>query len=104
MTNKESLAAAVNYPIDANKIEKLLIDNGVSPAGEYSGLSQEFELATAGLYCLLLATANIKEGGYEVSMTDKSNMITLASAIYEKYGLPNPLKPQPKITDKSSLW
>lgn len=104
MTNSAALIASINYPIDADKIEKLLIDNGISPSGEYAGLTKEFELATAGLYCLLLATANIKEGGYEVSMTDKSNMIMLASAIYEKYGLDNPLKPQPKITDKSSIW
>jgi hypothetical protein len=104
MTNTAALAATVNYPVDDIKIQKLLIDNKITPDGEYTGLSQDFEVATAGLYVLLVTSANITEGGYQISMTDKSNMIDLATGIYNKYGLDNPLVVKPKIVDMSDRW
>lgn len=105
MTVLEALSVAVNYPVDENKVKKILIDNGLNESDTYTqaiGLSRAFELATANLYVLLLSSANIAEGGYNVSMTDKGNMIKLASGIFAKYGVENPLKPS--IRNRSNYW
>lgn len=103
MTNLQALGAAVNYPVDDLKLQKLLIDNGIVDTEDYiAPASKQFELATAGLYVLLVTSANIAEGGYNISMTDKSNMMKLATGIFDKYGIANPLKP--KIKDRSNRW
>ena len=105
MTVLEALSGAVNYPVDENKVKKILIDNGLNESDTYTqaiGLSRAFELATANLYVLLLSSANIAEGGYNVSMTDNGNMIKLASGIFAKYGVENPLKPS--IRNRSNYW
>jgi hypothetical protein len=54
-----------------------------------------FELAKADLYKELIAAANITEGGFSVSMTEKATLKDLANAIYSKYG--EPLIAQPTI-------
>lgn len=102
MTNQEALTGSVNYPLSSQIIEKALIDNSIAPSGEYTGLSEKFELATAALYITLCTSANIVEGGVSISMTDKGNMFKLVDAIYEKYGLSNPLKPS--VRDRSNVW
>ena len=103
MTNLEALGATVNYPVEDVKLQRILIDNGLSDSDDYSGITKDFELATAAVYVLLVSSANIAEGGYSVSMTDKSNMIKLAGAIYAKYGVDNPLKAN-KIRNRSNYW
>lgn len=102
ITNLQALAGSVNYPIEDVKLQKILIDRSIDESGSYTGLSKDFELATADVYVLLITSANISEGGYQISMTDKSNMIKLASGIYSKYGVSNPLKP--KVTFSSDRW
>lgn len=102
MNNLEALSATVNYPVDEIKLQKILIDNSIDPQGTYSGTSKSFELATANVYVLLISSANISEGGFQISMTDKSNMLKLASGIFDKYGVDNPLKP--KIKNRSNYW
>lgn len=102
ITNLQALAGTVNYPIDDVKLQKILIDRNIDESSNYTGLNKSFELATADVYVLLITSANISEGGYQISMTDKSNMIKLASGIYSKYGVSNPLKP--KVTIASNRW
>ena len=105
MTVLEALSGAVNYPVDENRIIKILIDRGLGESDTYTqaiGASKAFELATADLYVLLVSSANVAEGGYNVSMTDKSNMLKMASGIYSKHGVDNPLKPS--IRNRSNYW
>lgn len=102
MNNLEALSASVNYPVDEIKLQKALIDRAIEPESNYTGLTKSFELATADIYVLLITSANISEGGFQISMTDKSNMIKLASGIFDKYGVENPLKP--KIKNRSYNW
>lgn len=104
MTNLEALSASCNYPVDELKLQKILIDRGVSEAGTYTGTYREFELATADLYILLVTSANVTEGDLQISSTDKSNFIKLASGIYTKYGEENPVLAQPKIVNRSNYW
>lgn len=103
MNNLEALKSAVSYPIDEMKLRKALIDQSIDENGIYSGLSQSFELATAAVYILILTAANVSEGDYQLSMTDKSNMFKLVGAIYSKYGLKNPLNTS-TIKNKSNYW
>lgn len=103
MTNLEALSASVNYPIEALKLQKILIDNGLNDSDVYSGTSKAFDLATAAVYTLIVSSANLSEGDYSVSATDKSNLIKLASAIYEKHGVINPLANN-TIRNRSNYW
>lgn len=98
MTNLEVLQSKVaGYPVDGNTFEAILIDRGLSALAEYSGKSKAFELAHADLYIVLLTSANITEGGFQISMTDKSNFMKFASGIYRKWDEPNPLDKEPQI-------
>lgn len=103
MTNLEALSAACNYPIDTLKLQKILIDNGLNDSDSYTGLTQPFEIATAALYTLIVTSANLSEGDYQVSATDKSNLLKMASGIYDKYGLQNPLAAN-TIRNRSNYW
>lgn len=98
MTNLDALKSkAIGYPVDENTYQAILIDRGLTAASDYAGNSKAFELAKADLYVTLLTAANIIEGGFQVSMTDKSNFKEVASGIYDKWGEPNPLKSTPKV-------
>lgn len=103
MTNLEALTASVNYPVDAIKIQKILIDNGLNDTENYTGTSKAFELATAALYTLLVTSANLSEGDFSISATDKSNYLKLASGIYSKHGVTNPLAAN-TIVNRSNYW
>lgn len=103
MTNLEALSAACNYPIDTIKLQKILIDNGLNDSDSYTGLTQPFELATAALYTLIVTSANLSEGDFQISATDKSNLLKLASGIYEKFGVANPLAAN-TVRNRSNYW
>lgn len=103
MTNLEALSASCNYPIDTLKLQKILIDNGLNDSDSYTGSTKEFELATAALYTLIVTSANLSEGDYQVSATDKSNLLKMASGIYDKYGLKNP-NASDTIRNRSNYW
>ena len=93
MTNLEAIKSVVaGYPLSENTFNLVLLDRGLSAASEYTGKSKEFELATADLYKVLVTAVNISEGDYQIGMTDKSNFIKLANAVYLKYD-------EPLITD-----
>ena len=92
MTNLEALKAKVGrYPLTDNTFIVALVDRGLNQAETYAGTSKAFELATADVYSVLVSAANISEGGYQVSITDKSNLLQIASGIYQKWGVSNPL-------------
>jgi hypothetical protein len=104
MTNLEALRESVNYPLSDGKFTKALIDQGVDASATYAGLTQPFELALAAIYVLLVTSANISEGDYQIAATDKSNYMKLASGIYSKYGIENPLDGTPTIVNRSNYW
>lgn len=95
MTNNAALQSTTSYPIVADTIERLLVDRGLVPADVYGGKSQAFDLAKADLYKELIAGANITEGGYSVSITEKTQLLNIANSIYAQYS--EPLLSQPTI-------
>lgn len=89
MTILEALQSTVNYPIDGSKITLIVIKRGLVQDEEITQsvlTSKAFELATADVYLLLVSSPTIAEGGYQISMTDKGNMLDMAKAIYTKHG------------------
>ena len=101
----EALQSLVSYPVKDKPAETILIRRGLTGSGNFDqnvANSKSFELAQADVYTYLVSATNVSEGGYAVSMTDKSNMMKLATAIYSKHGEPNPF--EVNITNASDRW
>ena len=87
MTNLEALKGKIaGYPLSDNTFLTALLDRGLDPQTEYAGKSRAFELAMADVYIVLVTGVIIAEGGYQISITDKTNFLKMANAIYKKYG------------------
>ena len=96
MTILESIKSISSYPISDNTANRILTKRGLSSSDVFSqsvAVSQAFELAEADIYLHLVSGANISEGGYQISLTDKSNLMKLASGIYQKWGVIDPSAP-----------
>lgn len=102
MTILEALRSRVKYPLDENLLSSILTDRDLEPIGEYTaqvGTGKAFMLCRADMLVAQVDAVQIQEGGMSISLTDKSNFITIADSIYERFS--EPLigkKPQPKIT------
>lgn len=104
MTNLEAIkSTVVGYPVEENTFLRILVDRGINSTENYTGKSKMFELAYADVLTSMLAAANVAEGDLQVSMTDKSNFMKVASGIYDKYSEPNPFNSQPTVQG-SSPW
>jgi hypothetical protein len=106
MTNLEALKSRIaGYPLEENTYLASLLDRSIVPEDNYTGKTEAFELATADVYIVLATGVNVTEGGYQLSLTDKSNFLKVAGKIYEKYGELNPLADKvPTIEDATNLW
>lgn len=103
MTTLEAIKSTVaGYPLPDNSFIKVLLDRGLSATAEYSGKTKAFELATADIYMVLVSVTNIDEGGYKISLTDKSNLMKMANAIFKKWG--EETSSNPTVSDASSAW
>lgn len=105
MTNLEAIqSVVVGYPINANTLLRILIDRGLDAQSDYAGKSKAFELAHADVLISLITAANMSEGGFQVSLTDKSNFLKVASGLYEKHGEVNPLADKQPTVQGGSPW
>lgn len=105
MTNLEAIQSVViGYPVDANTFLRILIDRGLAAEENYAGKSKAFELAHADVLISIITAANLAEGDFQVSMTDKSNFLKVASGIYDKHGEPNPLADKQPTVQGGSPW
>lgn len=90
MTILEAIKESVGYPISPNRANMTLLKRGLTGTDEATQAilnSREFELATADLMFWLITTANVSEGGYSVSLTEKASINAIAKGIYAKYGI-----------------
>lgn len=103
MTNLEAIKSkTAGYPLSEDTYVVALLDRGLNAAVDYAGKSKEFELATADVYIVLATAVNVTEGGYQISLTDKTNFLKVANKIYEKHGEKGPLsEDEPTITGVS---
>jgi hypothetical protein len=90
MTNLEAIKAKLNYPLSENAFILALLDRGLASAGIYASC-EAFDLAYADAITTLVTAPNITEGGYQVSLTDKTALLSLAAGIYTKYEVANPV-------------
>jgi hypothetical protein len=90
MTNLEAIKAKLNYPLSENAFILALQDRGLSTTDTYVK-SAAFDLAYADAITTLITAPNVTEGGFQVSMTDKTDLLRLANGIYIKNGEANPI-------------
>jgi hypothetical protein len=90
MTNLEAIKAKLNYPLTDNAFILALQDRGLASAGIYAG-GESFDLAYADAITTLVTVPNVSEGGYQISLTDKTSLLSLAAGIYTKYSAVNPI-------------
>lgn len=96
MTILEAIKEAIGYPISTNRASMTLIKRGLTGTDEATQTvlnSKEFDLATADLMFWMLTAPNVSEGGYSLSITDKSSLKSIASGIYSKWGEVDPSAP-----------
>ncbi len=103
MTYLEAIKAKLSFPLsDANSYVLALSDRGLTSTDTYVA-GEPFDLAYADSIVMILTTPNISEGGYSISLTDRTALINLANGIYAKYGVANPvssLKPTAKFVNR----
>lgn len=98
MTNLEALKSKVaGYPLEEDTYLTALLDRGLDSQANYEGKSKAFDLAKADVLLVLATGINVTEGGYQVSLTDKSNFLKIANAIYKNYG-ESGTDSQPEVT------
>lgn len=102
MTNLEAAKAGIgaNYPFDDETYELGLANVGLDKDGAFVA-GKTFDYALASLILLLIASADIREGGYAVSL-DREALLKVRSALLFKWGLPD--NTQPYLKNKSYLW
>jgi hypothetical protein len=105
MTNLEALKGKIaGYPLSDNTYLTALMDRGLDPQKDYAGKSKEFDLAMADVYVVLATGVNVTEGGYQLSLTDKSNFLKIANKLYEKHGEKGPLSDDEPTITAISPW
>jgi len=98
MTIKEALNSDLLDVLEANVIEKLLIDQDLDEDKQYNkavGASKEYQLAYAYGICKIVLHPNWSQGDMSQSWNSKDDALKMASAIFNKYGVQD-------ITGKSS--
>lgn len=90
------------YPVKDDKLQAVLFDRSITPTDEYSLTNKKsLDLAMADLYVILITTPTIAEGGYQLALTDKTNLMKVASGIYRKYGENDPFVKESTVTGVS---
>lgn len=92
MTNLQAIRSSVNFPLDDLSFEKVLLDRGFDPSGNYTP-SKQFKLAVADAIVVVVTSPNISEGGYSISQNDRESLIKLANSYFEIGGEASPFSP-----------
>ena len=90
MTNKEAVQATVayNYPFGDVVYLKVLLDNGLAAEEEYTTANmKQVDLCAAALIQVLLTSPDIQEGGYRVSISERSQLASARKSLLGKYGI-----------------
>ncbi len=91
MTNLEAIKADVVHPLPDNSFKKVLLDRGLLDSEQYNPNNvKPFELAKADALLIVVASPNISEGGYSISVSEKERLEKIASGLYKKHGVNDP--------------
>lgn len=103
MTNFEALRAKVVYPLEDSTIELALIDRGLDATGDYLVANKRvLELAQADCLIVIINSPTISEEGFQLSHTNKGELIKVAQGLYKKWGEADPF--ETKIEDITDQW
>lgn len=105
MTILEALKSTVNYLVNDNQANLILIKRGLTGTATIDqtvATGKAFELAQADLLAFLVSAINVSEGGYSISLSEKALIQKQASGIYSKHGEPNPFSTT--LTNASNRW
>lgn len=100
MTIEDYLYGCVGYAIPENTVNVILVDRGVEPNSSVTAMSKkDRDLCKADLYMSIVSSPSVsgnvedsngvwkhKEGGTQMSASDKKHLRSMANAIYKKYG------------------
>lgn len=92
MTNLEAVKSTVgyNYPLEDNTYLKALIDADLEPAAEYAKANAKaVDLCAAALILTLLSSPDLREGSYQVSLSDRASLLSVRKALLAKHGVPD---------------
>lgn len=85
MTIQESLLSLSTYPIPVVTIANICDDRGLEPAADKTA-GEALDLAKADVWVWLYDAPNLSEQGISISLTQRSNLLAKANAIYDLYG------------------
>lgn len=105
MTVREALRNSFPFAVKDSQLEVIAASRGLVLNDDFDSFvssGKSFELAKADVIRLAVMTPNISEGGVSISFSDRSGMISIANAIYGKYG--EPLLGQEAPTVKPLDW
>lgn len=94
----QALIDEIHYPVGKGHIQNRLLKRGLTEDAvctpeTFNG--NEFQGAVADCLIFLLGAPNFSEADKQISMTDKSNILKQANAIYKSIG-------EPEVTDDDS--
>lgn len=103
MENWEAAKSSVgsNYPFDDEAYKVGLTSVGLDPTAEFTP-GKSFDLGIAHLILFLIMSADIKEGGYAVSL-DRDALFRVRQSLLDKWDVQTP-SGGPVLRDKSFLW
>lgn len=112
MSALEWLKSQTQYPVTDNEVAALLYKRGISFDADLNEIERRLaDLSYADLLMLIVTSpsygaeeeqmGNWKSKGKSVTMTGKSQLLSMANAIYERYG---ERKSSFKIIDKTYHW
>lgn len=91
MTNLEAIKAEVVHPLPDNSFKKVLLDRGLPDSDQYDPNNlRPFELAKADAILIVVASPNISEGGYTLTVSEKKELKAIASGLYQKHSVSDP--------------
>jgi hypothetical protein len=106
MTNFEALKAKIGYPVSDNTIELALTNRGIPTTGITNDDTyvvanmKAVNLAYADVLIELVSAPNISEGGYSISLSDKTTLQNTANGIYAMYGISSKGGPKAKFVQR----
>lgn len=100
MTYLEALKGKLNFPLSDNSFILALTDRGLTESATYAKCAA-FDLAYADAIMTVITSPNVSEGGYSITLTERSNLLKLAEAMYAKHGQNTPVsKPSAKFVNR----
>lgn len=102
MTNLEAAKAAIgsNYPWTDDTFRLGLVSAGLEPTSVMVP-GKQFDEALAALILYLITAADIREGGYAVSL-DRDAMLKARKALLAKWDLPDGTGAY--LRDRTNMW